>query len=410
MGSEKTSENTFNDIPIVELRPGMYVVSISTDNQKLSMKSEGYILNDEGVSKLVKSGVKRVCVDPSKEKKTDQIDKVMLEPSSETPPKNQQKDKTQVSLEQEMKQASTLYQNAKVLQQKMLASITEGKVIDVEAVQESTNAMVDSIFRNQDALSCMSRLRIKDEYLVEHSLNVCILMTIFAKHLGFDKPSIEELALGAFLHDIGKVLVPDEILNKPGKFTQVEYKMMQDHVLLGLRVLEETPEISDIAISMVREHHERIDGTGYPHELEGDEISEYGLMIAIVDSYDAMTAERVYRSGMHPITAFKNLIKESPTYYDEALVEQFIQCLGVYPVGTLVCLNSGKIGLISKLNKSKPLNPYVRIFYNARLKQAIAMEEIDLSESKYKDQIDRCIKPEEFSLNLVGFFKATFID
>ncbi|QDO84456.1 HD-GYP domain-containing protein [Shewanella psychropiezotolerans] len=406
MGTKhKTSSNAFNDIPIDELKPGMYVVSISTDNKKLSIKSEGYILNDEGVNKLVKSGVKRVCVDPVKEKKTEQIDKVLPELSSDKP-----KDEPKVSLEQEMKQANKLYKNAKALQHKMLASIIEGKVIDVEEVQEITNAMVDSIFRNQDALSCMSRLRIKDEYLVEHSLNVSILMTIFAKHLGFDKSTIEELALGAFLHDIGKVLVPDEILNKPGKFTRVEYEVMQEHVLLGLRVLEETPEISEIAISMVREHHERIDGTGYPHELEGDEISEYGLMIAIIDSYDAMTAERVYKQGMHPITAFKNLIMESPACYDEALVEQFIQCLGVYPVGTLVCLNSGKIGLISRLNKSKPLNPCVRIFYNARLKQAVAMEEIDLSKSKYKDQIDRCIKPEEFSLNLVGFFKAAFID
>ncbi|BAJ02453.1 HD-GYP domain-containing protein [Shewanella violacea] len=406
----KTKLNSFDDIAIGELKPGMYVVSISTDNDKLSVKSEGYILNDEGVNKLVRSGIKRVCVDPAKEKKTERIDKVLPELSSEALLKEKSQEKPKTSLDQEMNQASKLYKNAKALQHKMLAAITEGKVIDVEGVQESTNAMVDSIFRNQDALSCMSRLRIKDEYLVEHSLNVCILMTIFAKHLGFDKPTIEQLSLGAFLHDIGKVLVPDEILNKPGKFSRVEYEVMQEHVQLGLRVLEETPEISDIAISMVAEHHERIDGTGYPHELLGYEISEYGLMIAIVDSYDAMTAERVYKSAMHPITAFKHLIKESPDYYDKALVEQFIQCLGVYPVGTLVRLSSGKIGLISKLNKSKPLNPCVRVFYNARLKQTVAMEEIDLSLSKYQDQIDRCIKPEEFSLNLVGFFKASFID
>lgn len=395
-----------HEISINKLKPGMYVVSVSTGDNKLNVKSEGYILDDEGVNKLVKLGVHRVSVDPAREKQTGNIDKVMPEPVID----ELHDEVSKVSLEQEMKQASQLYNNAKELQQKMLSSITEGRVIDLVEVQASTNAIVDSIFRNKDALSCMSRLRIKDEYLVEHSLNVSILMTIFSKHLGFDRPTIEDLALGAFLHDIGKVLVPDEILNKPGKFTQVEYEVMQEHVLLGLRVLEETPELSEIVISMVREHHERIDGTGYPYELEGDEISEYGLMIAIIDSYDAMTAERVYKPGMHPITAFKNLIKESPACYDEALVEQFIQCLGVYPVGTLVCLNSGKIGLISKLNKSKPLTPCVRVFYNIRLKQAVAMEEIDLSQSKYKDQIDRCIKPEEFNINLVSFFKAAFID
>jgi len=399
-------EACFNNISINALKPGMYVVSVSTGSNKLSVKSEGYIQDDEAINKLIKLGVNKVCVDPAREKLRENIDNIMLEPVREQPKDEQPK----VSLAQEMKQANSLYSNAKLLQQKVLTSITEGRVIDLAEVQESTNAMVDSVFRNQDALSCMSRLRIKDEYLVEHSLNVSILMTIFAKHLGFDRPTIEELALGAFLHDIGKVLVPDEILHKSGKYTQVEYEVMQDHVLLGLRVLEETPEISDIVLSIVKEHHERLDGTGYPDELEGGEISEYGLMIAIIDSYDAMTAERVYKPGMHPIAAFKNLIMDAPTCYDEALVEQFIQCLGVYPIGTLVCLNSGKVGLISKLNRSKPLTPCVRVFYNIRLKQAVAMEEIDLSHSKYKDQIDRCIKPEEFNLNLLAFFKAAFID
>lgn len=401
-----SEEPSANNISINALKPGMYVISVSKGNNKLSVKSEGYIQDEEAINKLIKLGVSTVCVDPAREKHRESIDNIMLEPVVDGPKDDQPK----ISLEQEMKQANILYTNAKQLQQKVLTSITEGRVIDLVEVQESTNAMVDSIFRNQDALSCMSRLRVKDEYLVEHSLNVSILMTIFAKFLGFDRATIEELALGAFLHDIGKILVPDELLNKTGKYTQVEYEEMQDHVLLGLRVLEETPNISDIATSIVKEHHERLDGTGYPHHLEGGEISEYGLMIAIVDSYDAMTAERVYKAGIHPIAAFKKLIKDSPACYDEALVEQFIQCLGVYPIGTLVCLNSGKVGLISRLNRSKPLTPCVRIFYNIRLKQAVAMEEIDLSHSKYKDQIDHCIKPEEFNLNLLAFFKAAFID
>jgi len=161
---------------------------------------------------------------------------------------------------------------------------------------------------------------------------------------------------------------------------------------------------------MLSEHHERLDGSGYPNGLKGDEISKYGRMIAIVDSYDAMTCERPYKASMHPIAAFKALIAESPTYYDEELVEKFVQCLGVYPVGTLVKLNSGKLGLISKLNARKPLHPYVKVFYNTRLNQAVPIEEINLSKCKYKDQIDCCIKPEEFNLNLLGFFKTAFID
>ncbi len=132
-------------------------------------------------------------------------------------------------------------------------------------------------------------------------------------------------------------------------------------------------------------------------------------MIAIVDSYDAMTAERNYKACMHPIKAFKILMKEVDNGYDTAVVEQFVNCMGLYPVGTLVKLTSGKLGLISRLNKAQALQPFVRVFYNTRLNQAIAMEEIDLSQSKHKDQIDCCIKPKDFNINLLRFFKAAFI-
>jgi len=402
-----SSERHIKKIPLQQLKKGMYVLSIFTKNTDLRIKSEGYILKNASIEQLKKSHVTDVEIDLSKTKK-DESEEIITKAIETAPTINEPNEPT-VSLDNEMKKAKKLYNNAKVLQKKLLADITENKVIDTEAVQESTNAIVDSIFRNQDALSCMSRLRIKDDYLVEHSLNVSILMTIFCKHLKIERNIMEQLALGAFLHDVGKVHVPDNILNKPGRFTDEEYQTMKQHVEFGVKILKETPNISDIAMAVVSEHHERIDGKGYPQQLSADKISQYGRMIAIVDSYDAMTAERIYKAGMHPIKAFKILINESPNSYDNELVEQFIQCLGVYPIGTLVKLTSGKIGLISQLNKNKPLQPFVRTFYNIRLKQVVAMEEIDLSKPKYNDQIDSCIKPEEFNLDLMKFFKEAFI-
>lgn len=315
-----------------------------------------------------------------------------------------------LSLDSEIKKASKLYKNAKSLQEKILEQIKQQKSINIAGVEDTTDAMVNSIFRNQDALICMSRLQTKDSYLIEHSLNVSILMMVFAKHLGFDKRLIQELALGAFLHDIGKVLLPLDILNKRSDLTVKEHNIVRSHVALGLKVLEDSPSISHIVMTMIREHHERLDGSGYPKQLKGDEISKYGRMIAIIDSYDAMTCERPYKKQIPPINAFKTLMAAAPECYDEALIEKFIQCIGVYPVGTLVKLTSGKLGLISQLNKQKPLHPYVRVFYNTRMNQAIPIKEINLSASKYKDQIDCCIRPEDFNLNLLGFFKTAFID
>ena len=404
------ADSPIKKIPLSQLKPGMYVLSVISKDKTVTVKTEGYIRSKDNIKKLEKAGITHLTVDPSREKQAEKIDKILPDINTSLKDRTKNKKGTGISLDQEMKKANKLYDDAKSLQHKILNSLGEQKTIDISEAKASTDAIVESIFRNQDALSCMTRLRIKDEYLVEHSLNVSILMTIFAKHLGFERNLIEDLALGAFLHDIGKVLIPPEVLHKPGKLTEKEYQVIKTHVNLGMQVLKESPELPEVALEIVRQHHERLDGKGYPKQIAADDISQYGRMIAIVDSYDAMTAERVYKAGMHPIKAFKILMKESPNSYDNNLVEQFVNCLGIYPIGTLVKLTSGKLGLISQLNKSKPLQPFVRVFYNTRLNQAIAMEELDLSQAKHKDQIDCCIRPDEFNINLLRFFKAAFIN
>ncbi|QOL26912.1 HD-GYP domain-containing protein [Thalassotalea sp. LPB0316] len=400
-------------IAIRDVEMGMYVVSVVNPRTQLSVKSEGFVSSAKTLEKLKKSGVKFIFIDMAKSKhaskpaeQPEPENSIEPEPAKETVDHHKRK----VPLDAEMNKAVKLYNNAKDLQGKILTSITDSKEIDIAEVSQTTDAIVDSIFRNQDALSCMSRIRMKDEYLVEHSLNVAVLISIFAKHMSYDKQTIEQLALGAFLHDIGKVLIPDEVLNKPGKLTSDEYELMKGHVIKGLEVVKTMDGVPDIALSLIATHHERLDGKGYPYGLNAEDISIFDRMIAIVDSYDAMTADRVYKAGMHPIQAFKNLIKDSIHSYDNGLVEKFIQSLGLYPVGTLVKLTSGKVGLISGLNKNKPLQPIVKVFYNTRLKQNIAIEEIDLMKPKYDDQIDCCVRPEEFNLNLLNFFRQAFMN
>jgi putative nucleotidyltransferase with HDIG domain len=395
-------------ITLPQLKLGMYVVSIVNPKKNINIKSEGYISSQTTIEKLKKSGIKHLTIDASKTK-TDAASITVTAPlkkSNKSDTSQQQK----VSFSAEMNNAKVLYNDAKVIQKKLLHDISKDKQLDMESINNTTNAIVDSVFRNEDALACLSRLRVKDEYLIEHSLNVAILMSIFAKHLKIEKSIIEQLALGAFLHDIGKIKVPDNILHKPSKFTDDEYEEMKKHVEYGVEIINQETHISVISHSVVKLHHERIDGNGYPNQVPGEELGPYARMIAIVDSYDAMTANRVYKKGMAPIKAFKILRSEGNTGYDKELVEQFIQCLGIYPVGTLVKLASGKLGLISALNNNKPLNPFVKVFYNTRLNQAIAIEEIDLSVSKFHDQIESCVRPEDFNLNLLGFFKMAFID
>lgn len=444
----------YNELPVKDLIPGMYVVAISYTKKNITIKSEGYILKKESVAKLITAGVKSVKVDPKKQKKLEAIDKVFSDvppisesdiendldthtddssiteeeidsPTSQSikgyiaPNKSLEKsnveenstlEENKTPIDQELFKANKLYENAKSIQNRIIKSLKADRALDINPLEKTTNEMVDSIFRNQDALSCMSQLRDKNSYLVDHALNCSILMSIFAKHLGLAPKIIQELSLGAFLHDLGKVHIGDLILNKAGSLSSEEFSQIQTHVNKGLKTLEDSPNISHIAMTLIKEHHERLDGSGYPMGLKGDEISKYGRMMAIVDSYDAMTSDRAYKTSMFPIQAFKNLLSKSPSQYDEELVNEFIKCLGVYPVGTLVKLTSGKLGIISQLNSGKPLTPCVRVFYNTRLNQAIGIKEVDLSKPKNDDQIDCCIKPEDFNLNLLGFFQAAFIN
>ncbi|WP_206483709.1 HD-GYP domain-containing protein [Thalassotalea sp. G2M2-11] len=401
------AENNLKTLDIKQLKLGMYVMSV-IDDQGITISSEGYISDQQSINQLVNANIVKVVVDPNKEKPAEQVDRVLADIStSRAKPVKQQ---PKIHIDQEIKQANRLYQDGKALQSKIIESVKLNKSLKIEGIGETTNAVVDSVFRNQDALTCLTRIQSKDSYLLEHSLNCAILMSVFAKHLAIERRIIEQLTLGAFLHDIGKVLIPKEILYKRTALTAQETKIANSHVAVGLKLLEDSPEISHIAMRMVREHHERLDGSGYPQALKANEISQYGRMIAIVDTYDKLTCERPYKKSIFPISAFKTLISDAPSQYDEELVEKFIQCIGVYPVGTLVKLNSGKLGLISQLNKKKPLHPYVKVFYNTRLSQAIPIEEINLAQSKYKDQIDCCIRPEDFNINLLKFFKTAFID
>ena len=277
-------ESSNQKITVNQLEPGMYVLSVRIKGKSVNVKSEGYISSKENIQKLIKAGITHLTVDPSRQKKVEKIDKILPEIKDKITPTKAKKSTNGISLDQEMTKASKLYDDAKSLQHKILNSLTEHKTINVLEAKESTDAIVDSIFRNQDALACMTRLRIKDEYLVEHSLNVSILMTLFAKHLAFDREIIEKLALGAFLHDIGKVLVPPEILHKPGKLTPQEYEVMKSHVDLGLEVLKENPDLPELVIEIVQQHHERLDGKGYPKQLTKQQISQVGRLLVLACS------------------------------------------------------------------------------------------------------------------------------
>lgn len=280
----------------------------------------------------------------------------------------------------EVAKAKSIRTLATSIIQGLMDDIRLGRSLDFERASPVVGEMTASIFRNQDALLGLQRIRRSDHYTFEHSVNVSVLMLAFAKSLNLHLPVIKELGLGALLHDIGKTLVPNEILNKPGPLTEYEFTVMRRHASDGVDLLARSRGFPPAALSVVAEHHERIDGSGYPHGKTGAEISLFGQMAAIVDVYDAITTHRVYHRGMEPSEALRKLLEWSNHHFDPKLVQQFIRCVGIYPVGTLVRLASGRIAVVVESSRDGLLRPVVRVCFDPSRQRELTLEDLDLSD------------------------------
>jgi len=300
-----------------------------------------------------------------------------------------------VSIKEEIVKAKEIKNKAKETIHGIMEDVRFGKQIKTEEVGQVVDTMIDSIFRNQDALISLGRIKEKDEYTYMHSVSVGVLMISFGKHLGFDMQVLKEVGVGAMLHDVGKMIVSQALLNKEDKLTEEELGMMRKHAEYSRMLLEQTHGISETAITMAAQHHERIDGTGYPRGLKGEEISYYSRAVAITDVYDAMTSKRCYQDNFLPTEVLKKLYEWSSYHYDRNLVEQFIRCVGIYPVGTLVRLESGLVGVVLQHGEKSLLYPIVRILYNAKYGSFVrAPYDLDLSQPSKKSGEERIVSYE----------------
>jgi putative nucleotidyltransferase with HDIG domain len=248
-----------------------------------------------------------------------------------------------VPFEEELAAARQVYQAAKTVIQEAMDDTRLGRAINVDAVRTVVADMTDSVFRNPDALSSLSRLKRFDEYTFYHSVNTSLLAMSMGKSLGFDRSMLHLAGVGTLLHDIGKTKIPLEVLNKPGRFEAHEMEIMKQHVLRGVEVLASTTGLGDSYVQPALEHHERVNGAGYPHRRAQKDISQFGLITAIVDIYDAMTSDRCYHKGQPAHQALQFLYRLSlEGHLDPTLVQRFIQIVGVYPVGSVVELNTGE--------------------------------------------------------------------
>ncbi len=396
-------------IPVSAVRVGMYIADLNNDWIPHNVNHRrGVIRNEETVERIHRLGVSHVYIDvalgldsadgvPLAE--VDRANEQQLREAGALKPIRQ----VRTAMEKEFSMALKTHEEAQSLVGNLMQNVKLGKAIDLSPVHELAENLRGSVFRNQNALVCLGRIREKDNYLLEHSVNLSVLMSIFGKSMGHSDAVLHQTIVGALLHDIGKILTPDHILHKPGRLTPEEFEIMKEHARHSHDLLKATKGIGELTVLTAAQHHERMDGTGYPQGLKGEEISIYGRMVAIADVYDAITSDRAYHKGITPSQGLKKLLEWSGDHLDAELVRQFIRCIGLYPVGSLVLLESGRLGVVIETNEDDQRLPVVRVMYHTRFRLPIAVKTIDLSRAGNQDRIERAVDPLTYGIDVRKF-------
>ncbi len=380
-------------IPVADLALGMYIHKICRrwTNDPFWIGLVEVVLDDvEVLERIQQSGTKEVWIETGKSR--------VLAPQPLAPSASD--DTTPASLEKEILRATVICGRARDAVMSMFTEARMGRAMDIDNVQLLVEEISNSILRHPHALISLSRLKTSDEYTYMHSVAVCALMVALAKRMGMPDDQVREAGVAGLMHDIGKMLIAPAVLNKPGRLTRGEYELMKAHPELGVKILMKTQPVAASVIDVCLHHHEKVDGSGYPHGLKGDQISIFARMGAVCDVYDAITSDRPYKKGWGVAHSIREMASWKG-HFDDVVFQSFVKTVGIYPIGTLVRLESGRLGVVVEQGQASLLKPKVKVFMSARTGKTFAAQVIDLTCSSDPDEIVRIEKPTDWGLEEV---------
>jgi HD-GYP domain-containing protein (c-di-GMP phosphodiesterase class II) len=290
------------------------------------------------------------------------------------------------SAAEEQKHAKKVINASKKAVASMFHDARMGKAVDAEVVMQLVDEIAASVDRNLGALISLVRLKNKDEYTYMHSVAVCALMVALAKELNLSEAETKQAGLAGLLHDLGKAGIPIEVLNKPGALTDEEFTLVRLHPERGHAMLIQASIIDEVTLDVCLHHHEKMNGTGYPHKLKSEEISIFAKMAAVCDVYDAVTSNRPYKEGWEPGISLQRMAQWTE-HFDDRVFKAFVKSVGIYPIGSMVKLKSGRLAVVVEQSQKSLLSPIIKVFFSTKSKSRIKIELIDLSKPHEQDSI-----------------------
>ncbi|MAK92704.1 MAG: diguanylate cyclase [Oleibacter sp.] len=340
-------------LTVAELTVGMYVVELDIPWEESPFLFQGFLLESEKDIHMVQDYCKTVWVDVVEE------DWIPLDKTKNTQRVTRTRYVEKQDMARQLSEANRTYQAAKVQVKQLFASAHLGQALNMKQAQVMVKDCVQRVISNPNAMLWLTRLKHQDEYTAEHSVNVSLLAISLGQHLDLAPYELENLGICGLMHDIGKMKVPDEILNKPGRLTPEEFEEMARHTTYARQLLMGRSDIYPGAVDVAWTHHERLDGKGYPRGIDSTKISLFTRIVSVVDAYDAMTSDRVYKAGMSSLEAMKILNKNAGTQFDKEVVKKFIAMIGLYPPGYLLQMTNGEVGIILSADEGYQLKPRV---------------------------------------------------
>jgi HD-GYP domain-containing protein (c-di-GMP phosphodiesterase class II) len=295
-----------------------------------------------------------------------------------------------------MERAALICSHSKQAMVSMFEEVRMGNSVDVGGARDLVEEISESVMRNPSALISLARLKTVDDYTYLHSVAVCAMMVVLAKQLGLDEAKTRLAGLAGLMHDLGKAAMPPTVLNKPGKLTAAEFEIMKSHPVKGHAMLLMSDNFDADTLDVCLHHHEKIDGSGYPEGLKGDAISLMAKMGAVCDVYDATTSNRPYKTGWDPAEALRKMAEWSNGHFDQKVFQAFVKSMGIYPVGSLVLMNTGRIGVVTEQAAASLVMPRVKVFYSTKSNMRIAPELVDLSSRGTTERIIGREDPEKW--------------